>query len=195
MRYTDDSYVVDEYLLNKEIDYLVKSNKVYRHIFYYDLNPLKQFSPSTWLGGELLYIFGYEDCDEDQLRHIDSVVLERLVEICCEYSSFNAILNDPTLFINSITGYIDSSYFITNAFKDIKEHELELVIRYLGTFRKYLKLLLNNTIDIDKNMMYYLNNDVLDGYYTVKSVDYNEVMFALVVDVFHTTPKATPWLR
>lgn len=163
----------DKMITNDILDRALVNKEVYKHVYVYDLSPLEQLKPSSWFDGCILDILGFDRVElrESEDTSIDHIIIERLVEVCMNKETFEMYVKEPMLLIDELYYYCNNFY--SNSRHEmgyvLPDPEIEVVKCYILMFRQLLELIVNGTLNLNKNV------SAINGKDNIYRSDYNEL--------------------
>lgn len=194
---------MDNMIEYENVNKLLISRVLTKHIYIYDIYPLKFISPLTWQDGIIMKCLGVsryiedDDSNDSNATMLANVIIERLIEISLSYNTFQFYLEDPITLKEELMYYINDSLSISVMYNTDLEYEADMIREYLHYFKTYLSLVTNNTLDSKNNLIDVMDSGVSaryieDGTFSVigASMDVsNKSMSTLTVEKYFHIPQ------
>lgn len=151
--------------LFEEINNLVLTGKLMRHVYVYDITCIKPLNPRYWCNGVILDILGITITDNDLYsdsvgKCLDCLVMERCIDVALDDVLFKHVITEPNSLIDEILNYLYESYIYSGCvldYRDLKPGDLTILKTYINSLRVNLLYITKNTIDPKDNLLYLID--------------------------------------
>ena len=148
MRHIEYEYLNRKYDL-AEINYRRKTEHIGKNIYAYDLTPLAFLSLRHL---DLYKTFGMEEYDQDIKNRIESIIMERTLNIVLSKESFDYYINNITRYIELIQDYCYDDIMLQPNIDYEDMNVLDILKEYIYRFFHIMNIILAGSINTNYNL-------------------------------------------
>lgn len=151
MNLREEDYLIDKFN-NENIKKLSKQQHVGRNVYVYDLQPLSFIRFKNLKYCNLYEVFNLQDYDKYVQNSIESIIMERTLNIVLSKKSLDHYINDISYYIDLLSDYVydDWRFYLTVDYENTKV--IEALKKYINLFYNTLNIILAGSIDINHNL-------------------------------------------
>lgn len=143
-----------------------------KNIYVYDLTPITFLRFNKFYSG-LYKIFDIEEYDKTTKDLIESIIMERTLNIVLSSKSLNYYLNNINAYIELITDYVYEDVCVNLCINYDNENNNRELIRYITIFSKIINSILSGSVDINYNIRDMKETDNINWEQAFYVLDYN----------------------